>query len=294
MVVRFMGKLALRRVSPRWELRECIKDIWVFESGGGLSEEEMQTIIPNGSAKLMLYYEGQFTGRVGDRAFLIPEHKLFVLGVADRPTIAEFDRNRAFGCICAELHPAFAYRLLTVPQHELRNMLVPFGELDNRTISRTMEAKMQMTSDPVQKAALLQEYLIEVLARSVKDAKFEYAVSAIWNARGRLSIAALSQELGQSDRWLRAKFSERLGIGPKTLASIVRFQSCMQELLRDKQGFLEDRRFYDYYYDQAHFIKEFKRFMGHPPTKYTSLQNEVGEIIYHDSSPLPPSAPSLP
>ena len=171
MVVRFMGKLAVRRVSPRWELRECIKDIWVFESGGGLSEEEMQTIIPNGSAKLMLYYEGQFTGRVGDRAFLIPEHKLFVLGVADRPTIAEFDRNRAFGCICAELHPAFAYRLLTVPQHELRNMLVPFGELDNRTISRTMEAKMQMTSDPVQKAALLQEYLIEVLARSEKDAE---------------------------------------------------------------------------------------------------------------------------
>ena len=114
------------------------------------------------------------------------------------------------------------------------------------------------------------------------DMKFAYAVSAVWNGRGRISIAELSRDLGLSDRWLRVRFSERLGIGPKTFASIVRFQSCFQTLLRDKQGFLENRRFHDFYYDQAHFIKEFKRFMGHPPAKYAALQNEVGEIIYNN------------
>ena len=277
-----MSRLAVRRVSPRMELKECIKDIWVFESGGGLSEKEMQIIIPNGSAKLMLYYEGHFTGRVGDRAFLIPEHKLFVLGVSDCPTIAEFDRNKPFGCICVELHPAFAYRFLSVPQHELRNALVPFGELVNPSVNRTMETRMYMTPDPVEKAMLLQEYLIGMLARTENDAKFEYGVSEILNSCGRISIAELARDMGQSDRWLRSKFTERLGIGPKTFASIVRFQSCFLALLRDKHSFLKDRQFHDYYYDQAHFIKEFKRFMGHPPAKYAALQNEVGEIIYYD------------
>lgn len=275
-----MGNLAVRRLPLRFELKNCIKDFWVFASNGGLSVEEMQIIVPNGSAKLMLYYEGKFTGRVGDHAFLLPEHKLFVLGVSDCPTIAEFDREKAFGCICVEFHPASAYRILAVPQHELRNTLVPFDELITPSAIRIMEGRMFMASDPVQKAMLLQEYLIEMLARTENDAKFEYGVSAIWNSRGRISIAELSQDMGQTDRWLRAKFSERLGISPKAFASIVRFQSCFQTLLRDKRGFLEDGQFYDFYYDQAHFSKEFKRFMGYPPSKYTALQNEVGEIIY--------------
>jgi hypothetical protein len=51
-------------------------------------------------------------------------------------------------------------------------------------------------------------------------------------------------------------------------------------LLRDKRGFLQGGHYYNHYYDQAHFIKEFKRFMGHSPSRYTALQNEVGEIIY--------------
>ena len=277
-----MSNLAIRRLSPRIELKEYIKDIWVFESNGGLSEEEMQIIIPNGSAKLMLYYKGHLTGRVGNHAFLIPEHKLFALGVTDCPTIAEFDRDKAFGCICIELNPAFAYRLLAVPQHELRNTLVPFGDLVDTSVNRNMEVRMYMTSDPVQKTILLQEYLIEVLARTEKDTKFEYGVSVILNSQGLISIAELSHDLGQSDRWLRTKFSERLGISPKTFASIIRFHSCFQALLRNKQGFLQDRQFNDFYYDQAHFIKEFKRFIGHPPAKYTALQNEVGEIIYYN------------
>lgn len=277
-----MGNLAVRRLPPRHELSEYVKHIWVFESSGGLSEEETQIIVPNGSAKMMLYYKGRFTGRVGDRAFSVPDHKLFVLGVSDRPTIAEFDRNQAFGCICVEFHPAFAYRMLAVPQHELRNTLVHFGDLIAPAASRIMEERMYMTPDPAHKAMLLQDDLAAALALTERDAKFEYGVSAIWNSRGRMLITELSQDMGHGDRWLRAKFAERLGIGPKTFASIVRFQSCFQALLRDKRSFLENGHYYDFYYDQAHFIKEFKRFMGLPPAKYAALQNEVGEIAYFD------------
>lgn len=272
--------LTIRRLQPCIELKECIKDIWVFESNGGLSEEEMQIIVPNGSAKLMLYYKGHLRGQIGNHDFLIPEHRLFVLGVSDCPTTAGFDRDRAFGCICIELHPAFAYRVLVVPQHELRNTLMPFGELVGTSANNIMEERMYMTSDPVKKALLLQEYLIKVLARTGKDAKFEYGVSAIWNSHGLISIAGLSHDTGHSDRWIRAKFSERLGISPKTFASIVRFQFGFQALLQNKHGLPHGIQFNDFYYDQSHFIKEFKRFIGHPPAKYAALQNEVGEIIY--------------
>ncbi len=278
-----MSSLAIRRLSPRIELKEYIKDIWLFESNGRLPEKETPIFIPNGSAKLMLYYEGQFTGRIGNRMFMSPEHKIFVLGVSDCPIMVEFDRGKTFGCICIEFKPAFAYRLLAVPQHKLRNMLVPFEELVNPLNHCMIEVRLSMTFDPVQKASLLQKYLIEILVLTKKDATFEYSASKILNSHGLISMAELSHALGQSDRWVRAKFTERLGISPKTFASIVRFHSCLRALLQNKQSFLKDRQFNDFYYDQAHFTKEFKRFIGYPPAKYASLRNEVGEMIYsHD------------
>lgn len=278
-----MSNLVVSRLLPRIELKEYIKNIWLFESNGDLSEEEMQIIVPNGSVKLMLYFKGHFTGQIGHHAFLVPKHKLSVLGISDCPTIAQFDRDKPFKCICIEFHPAFTYRFFAVPQHELRNTLVPFGDLVNLSV-HGLEEKMYLISDPIDKASLLQEYLIKVLSRSTKDEKFEYGVSKIWNSQGQMSIAELSHDMAQSDRWLRAKFSERLGISPKTFACIVRFQACFQALVRNKAAFLRSRQFHDFYYDQAHFIKEFKRFMGHPPAKYATLQNEVGEIIYNNFS----------
>ena len=179
-----------------------------------------------------------------------------------------------------ELNPATAYRLLAIPQHELRNVILPFSELVGPLDARFLEERMQLASEPEQKAVLLQRYLTVALERTERDAIFERCAAAIMNAQGRISIAALSSKSGWSDRWLRAKFAERLGLSPRTFALICRFQSSFQALLRDKNEFLLGKSFQDSYYDQAHFIKVFKRFMGRSPAQYSSLQNEVGEIIY--------------
>jgi AraC-like DNA-binding protein len=275
-----MKTLAIRRLPPSPVLNECIKDIWVFESREKLGEEELRIIAPNGSVKLLLYYEGHLKGQVGGRVFRVPEHRLYVAGVTDCPAIADFHRDEPFGCISIELNPVAAYRLLPVPQHELRNAIVPFVELFGTSAVRNLEEQIHLASNPAHKAALLQEYLTGVFFRTERDATFEYGAGAILNAHGPIRLAALSRDMGHSERWLRARFTERLGVSPKTFASIVRFQSCFRALLRDKRGFLQGGHYYNRYYDQAHFIKEFKRFMGHSPSRYTALQNEVGEIIY--------------
>lgn len=265
----------IKRILPRLELRDLVKDIWVFESSGGLSDKELQVIAPNGSAKLVLPYKGKLTCRIADQSFPIPEHKLFASGVTEHAMIADFDRKKPFGCICVEFRPAYAYRFLRVPQHELLNSFVPYEELANASIHH-VEDEMFAASDPTHKANLLQTYLIKMLALTEPDRAFEFGISAI----GFISIAELSQYMGLSDRWLRIKFAERLGISPRVFASIIRFQACFQTFLRDKRRFMENRQFQDFYYDQAHFIKVFKRFVGHSPAKYSALQNKVGELMY--------------
>ena len=279
-----MNNLAIKRVSPHPLLSECIKDIWVFESDGRLSNEEIQVIAPNGSIKMTLHYMGQLVGRICEQAFVIPEHRLSIIGISDRPIIAAFDRSKPFGCISIELHPAAAYRFLANPQHELRNAIVPFGEVFGMAATRTLEDRIYSVTNPAHKVTLLQEFLIRALARTEIDQAFEHSAATIMDAQGQLSMKKLSQVTGLSDRWQRTKFADRLGLSPKTFASLVRFQSSFQAMLRDKRDYLQAKHFNDSYYDQAHFIKEFKRFIGHSPAKYTTLQNKVGEIIYIDHS----------
>ncbi|MCK2243136.1 MULTISPECIES: helix-turn-helix transcriptional regulator [unclassified Crossiella] len=77
-----------------------------------------------------------------------------------------------------------------------------------------------------------------------------------------LSVMALADRLGVSERSLRRRITGAVGYGPKTLARILRFQ----RVLRDNQGNLADLAAAHGYADQAHLSREFRRLAGHPPS----------------------------
>ena len=91
------------------------------------------------------------------------------------------------------------------------------------------------------------------------------AMEAIMNAGGNIDVKSL--DVGLSERQLRRLFQFYYGESPKTFCQIVRFQN----ILRSKPSVAslkQNKIFYNLgYYDQAHFIKEFKNFYGVTPSK---------------------------
>ncbi len=82
---------------------------------------------------------------------------------------------------------------------------------------------------------------------------------------GQLPIAVLTDELGCSDRHLVTRCREQLGLPPKTLARLFRFQRAVRLLERD-----DGRRFAEIaqacgYYDQAHLNRDFRELAGASP-----------------------------
>jgi methylphosphotriester-DNA--protein-cysteine methyltransferase len=77
------------------------------------------------------------------------------------------------------------------------------------------------------------------------------------------------------------KFTEKLGISPKNLASIIRFKQYYETLCGNKQNRFTRNNFYNYYYDQSHFIKDFKRFTGLTPASLEKKINDFGKIFYN-------------
>ncbi|HLQ73467.1 MAG TPA: helix-turn-helix domain-containing protein [Bacillota bacterium] len=95
----------------------------------------------------------------------------------------------------------------------------------------------------------------------------DYAVKRIYRCKGNITVGDLAKEIGYSDRYLRQQFKKHLGINPKELCQIVRFQNsicAISNLPHDELiHIVSDLG----YYDQSHFIDEIKRFSQLTPIK---------------------------
>jgi methylphosphotriester-DNA--protein-cysteine methyltransferase len=129
------------------------------------------------------------------------------------------------------------------------------------------------------KIRLLQEYLLHQFAQTRPDEIFEFCVREIERTQGCISIRQLEKSTGYSSRWLNLKFEERIGISPKALCAVIRFQAVYQALMRHPESILGGKAYYNFYYDQSHFIREFKRFTGSAPTRFQARLGEFGKIF---------------
>jgi AraC-like DNA-binding protein len=86
----------------------------------------------------------------------------------------------------------------------------------------------------------------------------------------------LSQKYGLSERYIQKLFLENVGISPASLFSITRFNKALNLVLASKMSLTSVA--YDCgYYDQAHFIKEFKKFTGIKPSEARFSLTKNGE-----------------
>jgi AraC-like DNA-binding protein len=134
------------------------------------------------------------------------------------------------------------------------------------------------------KLAAVERWLLELLhASERRDPVVEWAVAEIRRSAGMGRIADLCERLGYSRRYLDMRFADHVGLSPKLFAGINRFLSVFRCVaVRDIPDALPST-LADPYYDQSHFIREFRRFTGRSPRRYLGSMNDFGEIFYRGS-----------
>lgn len=99
-----------------------------------------------------------------------------------------------------------------------------------------------------------------------------YALREIKNSLGNINMLVLMRRLGYSQCYIERLFKAAMGISLKKYANIVRFQYAIEALEKNND-------YVDYetlgYYDQAHFIKEFKHFTLWTPYSYMEQREQM-------------------
>jgi len=246
----------------------------VFESSGRLPVQERKLIVPNTHLKLTLTYRNGIAARVGTQAFLQREHTLTLTGLIDTPVILDAQEDTQTGTIIIEFNPLGAYRFFPLSFADVQNQIVPLTDLMGRRAG-DLQAQLADVVTPEAKLQLLQNFLVTRLGSAPADLIYDYCIDRIVHTCGQISVALLEKETGYSARWLQRKFKEHLGTGPKNLAEIIRFKPFYHAFSTGAPPEVLRQHIYQYYHDQSHFLRAFKRFTGTTPT---ALQNSLNEL----------------
>jgi len=261
-------------VTPHLLLSPYVAKMYVFESSGRLPAMDRKLIVPNANFKLTLTYRNGIVARVGDKTFTQHENALSLTGLIDSPVMLDPHDDAQTGTIIIELNPLGAYRLFHLAYAEVKNQIVDLEDLIGHR-AKQLQQQLADAIDVNLKLQLLQNFLIKWLEENPADPIYDYCINRIGDSKGMVSVAQLEKETGYSARWLHTKFQEHLGTGPKNLAEIVRFKQFYQAYSTGADMLSLKGHIYQYYHDQSHFIRAFKRFTGYTPT---DLQNSMNEL----------------
>jgi len=164
--------------------------------------------------------------------------------------------------------PCAAYSLTLQPMNLLSNKIIPSEELKISKFSNLYDEFASITdTDKIEK--LVNDYLVTHLKPEIFDRpKVSKALQIMQDLKSEVRLPFLAKEVGVSTKHLNSLFNKYLGLSPKKFGCIMRFNELVPQIA--------NRKYDDWmsvvenfgYYDQSHFIRDFKKFTGLTPTEF--------------------------
>ncbi|WP_425236143.1 AraC family transcriptional regulator [Ulvibacterium sp.] len=189
----------------------------------------------------------------------------FIMGFCKEYT--EFPLENTFDYVGIRFFPSMVPQLFRVNALELSNKAENL-ELVLPKIAKRLTESISPNMDLNLVAIHLDRIMGSVFSTAEfdKDYRFYRALHLILKNWGTIETES-ELDIGISPRQLRRIFNHYIGTTPKTFSKVVRFQNILNAK-PSIQSLAQNKLFYDVgFYDQSHFIKDFKNFYGVTPTR---------------------------
>ena len=267
-----------REFQPSAALSGHIECFWTLE--GTHSSQDRQPppperLLPDGCIEVILNFGAPFLEhKEGGKCELQP--LLFVVGQMTRPVLVS--PTGSVQLLGVRFAPGGTLGVFPLPPGELTNTVVPlFDVLPSVYLesSKLVNASSKMP----EKVRLIETLLLRhITANGERRASLRLAISTIIASGGQISLDRLAIDSGITGRQLERRFVSEVGIGPKLLCRVLRFQQVFRAVERS------DRNWANIavecgYYDQAHLIRDFQQFAGQTPSVLFDHFTKISEFF---------------
>lgn len=198
------------------------------------------------------------------------ELQILVVGIMDAPSevYMEYDRIQTFGI---RFYPGVLYPFLKYPLNNFTNKIILLEDVIE-------DIRIKLGEDLISAVAINEmisaanKYFAALLNNSLYNATLSNALFLIYKSKGNITVKDISDREVISERQIRRIFNNWIGINPKTFCKIVRFQNTINTKRLPQEINWINLALESGYYDQTHFINEFKELSGITPEKFFSVK----------------------
>lgn len=213
---------------------------------------------------LVIHYGDPFVQKEERKATLLPSSCI----AGQKLKTVRLAATGETGVLLASLYPWGASAFFDLPICGLNDAFVDLKALVGAQRVTELEERIRDASSPHERVRLFQRWLLARLDTQRPDSLVQWAVCQINAAAGRFSVGNMARELGLSRRQLIRRFKRSVGLSPKQLAGVIRFQKVTYYI---RQGLhWSDVIFACGFVDQPHLIKDFTRYAGCSPGRLSS------------------------
>jgi AraC-like DNA-binding protein len=199
----------------------------------------------------------------------------FLAGLHDRLVVTEYCGAQAG--VQVDLTPLGAARLFRGVAAEAANRVVDLADVLGTAAAATLEGRLAETNDWAARFDRVDRLLLARLSDApAPPAGVAVAWRRIAASHGGIGIEQLANEIGWSRKHLADRVRRELGLGPKTLARVVRFERAVALLGTAAAPGRADLATWCGYADQAHFNRDFRAFAGCTPGDYLASRMPGG------------------
>ena len=261
---------------PQPPLNQFIELFWFHE--GYNSDHWLERVLPDGSMELIFNLRDEnrhvfdpLTRRPRQsyrRSWLSGPHSEFIV----------IDNAPNASMIGAHFRPGEASAFFGLPLDELRNVVVDLESILNGS-APSLRDQLLEAPNAAAKFRILEEALLARWRNASHHRAVTYALQYFTREPQEITIGQVTQEIGLSPRRFIEVFTEQVGMTPKVFCRVRRFQRAISEIQKTRDVCWTDVATGCGYYDQAHFINDFKEFCGITPGDYLNARPEYPNFV---------------
>ena len=263
---------------PNSDLKSLVSCYWTLEVPAE-SNAQRQRIIPDGTIEMAFILGDDIKRYTFENEFII-QPRAMVLGQTIEPFYIE--PTGYVNTFAIRFYPYGFANFVTMPLKDLANKETPMELLFGKKTTSKLEQKIIKATNSNERIEIIENFLLNKLnEKTTIDNIVKTTIDTLLATNGSASINTILKEDLSKRRQLERNFVKHIGVSPKQLGKVIRLQTALKMLLNKKTDTLTNIAYESEYFDQAHFIKDFKEFTGINPKDFLGNENMTLSILFY-------------